>query len=61
MSSADFKTLPYSEWYKTWVEPLFHVMLENKSLESPALEEALSKIVKMCPSVINEVCSTVDK
>ncbi|KAK3932204.1 Thyroid adenoma-associated protein-like protein [Frankliniella fusca] len=61
MSSADFKTLPYSQWYKTWVEPLFLVMLENDSIESPALEEALSKIVKMCPSVINEVFSAKDK
>lgn len=61
MSSADFKTLPYPQWYKSWVEPLFHVMIENNSIESPALEEALSKIVKMCPQVINEVVSAVNK
>lgn len=55
MAAVDFKNLPYSEWCSLWVMPLLKVMQECSTSEAPALEESLSKIMKLCPEIINEV------
>jgi len=55
MATVDFKNLPYSEWCNLWVMPLLKVMQECNTSEAPALEESLSKLMKLCPKIIDEV------
>ncbi|XP_034254702.1 thyroid adenoma-associated protein homolog [Thrips palmi] len=61
MATVDFKNLPYSEWCNLWVKPLLQVMQECNTSEAPALEESLSKIMKLCPKIINEVLPSANK
>lgn len=55
MASADFKRLEYKEWCDMWIKPLFQVMQKCSLAEIPALEEALTKLMKISPKILNEV------
>lgn len=61
MATTDFGKLPYLEWYKLWILPLFEVLLKLNTSEVSALEDALSHMIKLCPTVINEVLPDVSK
>lgn len=61
MATADFKRLQYQEWCDMWIKPLFLVMQNGSSVEIPALEEALTKLMKISPKILNEVLPDFQK